>query len=163
MRARLVALWCSVAAALSPASASAASGSGDPAERSATRPVAAGVIAGLSRPGPGSVEQASLRPDVSVIRAVEARAAGRFRTHGGDRSWVERHPVWTGVFVGFAAGFLLTYAVSHEDENALLTPVDSGGPALVWGGLGAGLGALAGWGIGRHTDDAAGPGNTPTQ
>jgi hypothetical protein len=76
-----------------------------------------------------------------------------------DRSWIERHPVWTGALVGFSAGFLLTYAVGDDDEHALLRPVDPGGPALVWGGLGAGLGALAGWGIGRNRekDDPTAP------
>jgi hypothetical protein len=71
------------------------------------------------------------------------------------RSWSERHPVWTGALVGFSAGFLLTYAVAASDDhhNQLLTPVDPGGPALVWGGLGAGIGALAGWGIGRSRHD----------
>jgi hypothetical protein len=67
--------------------------------------------------------------------------------------------------IGFAAGFLLTYAVG-EDEHALLRPVDPGGPALFWGGVGAGFGALAGWGIGRNRekDDPIAPvnGSSPT-
>jgi hypothetical protein len=71
------------------------------------------------------------------------------------RSWVERHPVWTGAMIGFSAGFLLTYAVAASDDhhNELFHPVGPGGPALVWGGVGAGIGALAGWGIGRSQHD----------
>ena len=67
------------------------------------------------------------------------------------RSWAERHPVWTGAMIGFSAGFLLTYAVAASDDhhNEFLHPVGPGGPALVWGGVAAGVGALAGWGIGR--------------
>jgi hypothetical protein len=67
------------------------------------------------------------------------------------RSWVQRHPVWAGAMVGFSTGFLLTYAVAASDDHhdELLHPVGPGGPALVWGGMGAGIGALAGWGIGR--------------
>lgn len=57
--------------------------------------------------------------------------------------------------IGFSTGFLLTYAVAGSDDhhNELLRPVGPGGPALVWGGMGAGIGALAGWGIGRNHDD----------
>src|SRR4029079_8465520 len=71
------------------------------------------------------------------------------------RSWAERHPVWTGAMIGFSAGFLLTYAVAASDDhhNELLHPVGPGGPALVWGGVAAGVGALAGWGIGRSKHD----------
>src|SRR5437773_7162547 len=53
------------------------------------------------------------------------------------RPWMERHPVWTGAMVGFAAGFLLTYAAAagenHHDE--VFTPIGPGGPALVFGGV----------------------------
>jgi hypothetical protein len=67
---------------------------------------------------------------------------------------MERHPVWTGAAVGFSAGFLLTYAAAANDNhpNQIFRPVSPGGPALVWGGVGAGIGALAGWGIGRNRD-----------
>lgn len=67
---------------------------------------------------------------------------------------MEKHPVWTGAMVGFSAGFLLTYAVAASDhhQNEVFTPVGPGGPALVWGGVTAGIGALAGWGIGRNRD-----------
>jgi hypothetical protein len=66
-------------------------------------------------------------------------------------SWMERHPALSGALLGFGLAFGLTYAVTAgDDDNALLSPVDSGGPALVYGGIGAGLGALAGWGISRN-------------
>ena len=72
------------------------------------------------------------------------------------RNWAERHPVWTGTLVGFAAGFGMTYAMAgKQDPNAFIHPVGPGGPALVFGGVGAGLGALAGWGFARNRDEEA--------
>ena len=107
----------------------------------------------------GPLRRASLDKTTLTMRS-DSRATDRQDQAGPDlapdtRSWSERHPVWTGALVGFSAGFLLTYAVAASDDhhNELLTPVDAGGPALVWGGLGAGIGALAGWGIGRSRHD----------
>jgi hypothetical protein len=61
-----------------------------------------------------------------------------------EGSWVERHPVWTGAIAGFAVGFVMTYASGGDHPI-----IDPAGPALVFGGVGAGIGALAGWGISR--------------
>lgn len=33
---------------------------------------------------------------------------------------MERHPVWTGALVGFGAGVLLTYAVTHDNGKVLI-------------------------------------------
>jgi len=70
------------------------------------------------------------------------------------RSWAARHPVWTGALVGFAAGFLITYAIpdSHK-SNELFDMNYRADAALVFGGISAGVGALAGWGIGRSQHD----------
>jgi hypothetical protein len=65
---------------------------------------------------------------------------------------MERHPVWAGTLIGFGAGFALTYALGateKKDPNAIFKGMDPFGPALVFGGIGA----LAGWGIGRDRDN----------
>ena len=67
------------------------------------------------------------------------------------RSWMERHPVWTGAIAGFAAGFAITYLATgggENDSNEMRIEA-----SLVFGGVSAGIGALAGWGIGRSHDD----------
>jgi hypothetical protein len=102
--------------------------------------------------------QASLAKDPQKhFRAEAAPSRRSFATDDDSQNtgnWMERHPVWTGAIIGFSAGFLLTYAVAASDDHRdeLFTPVGPGGPALVWGGLTAGVGALAGWGIGRSRD-----------
>jgi hypothetical protein len=72
-------------------------------------------------------------------------------------SWMERHPVLAGALVGFGTGFLLTYAVAHHDDDELLQVISPGAAATFWGGVGAGIGALAGWGVGRNRDDGPSP------
>ena len=91
--------------------------------------------------------KASLHPDLPPPSRAEAHQAAQAAKRD-DRSWVERHPVWTGAIAGFATGFALTYLVGDEGGIS-----GTGGPALVWGGVAAGFGALAGWGIGRNQDD----------
>jgi hypothetical protein len=68
------------------------------------------------------------------------------------RSWMERHPVWTGTLVGFAAGFAITYATTGNKNDG---PFDEMRleSASVFSGVSAGIGALVGWGIGRSQDD----------
>jgi hypothetical protein len=74
----------------------------------------------------------------------------------GRGTWMERHPVWAGTMVGFGAGVLMTYAITHDsDEGELLKVMSPGAGALIWGSVSAGVGALAGWGIGRNRDDGA--------
>jgi hypothetical protein len=72
---------------------------------------------------------------------------------GDDRPWVERHPVWTGAIAGFGAGFLLTYAVTNDDDDELIKVISPGAAALFWGGVSAGVGALTGWAIGRNRNN----------
>jgi len=72
------------------------------------------------------------------------------------RSWVERHPVWTGAMVGFAAGVTITYMATeggHKPDQLLDLSGLRDGAAIVFGGVTAGIGALAGWGIGRNQHD----------
>ena len=95
----------------------------------------------------GPLLKASLKPNLPPPSHAEARQTSQPAKHD-DRPWVERHPVWTGAIAGFATGFALTFLVT--DEGGIPGP---GGPALVWGGVAAGVGALAGWGIGRNRDD----------
>ena len=72
-------------------------------------------------------------------------------------NWAQRHPVWTGALVGYAVAFTALYAAfaDDDDRDALLTPIGPGAPAMVFGGIGAGVGALAGWGVGRNRDNDA--------
>ena len=71
------------------------------------------------------------------------------------RSWMERHPVWTGTMVGFAAGFVITYAATGDDGKEFIDFSGMRGQSsLVFGGVSAGIGALMGWGIGRSKHDA---------
>jgi hypothetical protein len=71
------------------------------------------------------------------------------------RSWVERHPAWTGAMVGFAAGSVITYAATASSNKDQLLDFSGlrGAAVLLFGGVSAGIGALAGWGIGRSQDD----------
>jgi hypothetical protein len=66
------------------------------------------------------------------------------------RPWMERHPVLTGMIVGFGAGVGLTYLAAADQREEFLTPISTGSVALFWGGVGAGVGTLAGWGFGRN-------------
>jgi hypothetical protein len=104
----------------------------------------------------GPLRKALLSKHVSAMLAGEARQQGTQASP--DRgNWAERHPVWTGTLVGFAAGFTLTYAMAaNDDPESFIRPIGPGAPALVIGGpIGAGLGALAGWGIARNRDEEA--------
>ena len=105
----------------------------------------------------GPLLHASLSKETAKRFLLQTRWDGRQQPAPDDqdtRPWMERHPVWTGAMVGFAAGFLLTYAAAAgENHHDVFTPIGPGGPALGVGGGGAGIGALAGWGIGRSHDD----------
>jgi hypothetical protein len=122
------------------------------------------LIAGEPGSTNGPLRRASLSKTAWTGRSVTFSKSGQAQDPAATvapapdpdtRSWAERHPVWTGAMVGFSAGFLMTYAVAASDDrhNELLNPIGPGGPALVWGGVGAGIGALAGWGIGRSQHD----------
>ena len=90
----------------------------------------------------------SIRAPFSIQRAT--RAAGtRSDDAGAKRPWVERHPVYTGALAGFGMGVGLVYLSAEDDRKELFTPISTGAAALFWGGISAGVGALAGWGVGR--------------
>lgn len=101
----------------------------------------------------GPVRQASLDRDAMMTFIAETKSATRPSqdTEADDRSWVERHPVWTGALVGFGVGFGVTYLATHDsDEGELLKVMSPSAAGIFWGGVCAGVGALAGWGIGRN-------------
>ena len=93
---------------------------------------------------PGPLLKASFRPRFEV----KPRPRQDAQDARDGRSWVERHPVWTGAIAGFGAVVGWTYLMT---EPGGIPSRD--GPALVWGGVGAGVGALIGWSIGRNRDD----------
>jgi len=79
-----------------------------------------------------------------------ARAFPSKESQSGSRSWIGRHPVLFGTIVGLGVGFAVGYATG--DPNARdcpgcdnLTPEAKG---VLWGGIGAGAGALSGLVIG---------------
>jgi hypothetical protein len=122
--------------------------------------VAVGHASVASAAGPEAAVTVPARPvDGPLLKASQDGSRLNLRDERGvtesrsqtsnrdDRPWVQRHPVWTGALIGFGAGFGLTFLAS--DNNSIVGPT---GPALVWGGLGAGIGALAGWGISRNDD-----------
>jgi hypothetical protein len=121
------------------------------------------IQTGAAAADAGPLLKASLAKNPQQRFRTDTAASSRSVASDDDNqvtgTWMERHPVWTGAIVGFSAGFLLTYAVAASEDHShqLLTPVDPGGPALVWGGVAAGVGALAGWGIGRSRDKNANP------
>ena len=95
----------------------------------------------------GPLLKASLKPNLPPLSRAEARQAAQAAKHD-DRSWVERHPVWTGAIVGFGATTALIYMTT--DPGGIVSR-ETG--VIVWGGVAAGIGALAGWGIGRNKDE----------
>ena len=105
----------------------------------------------LSKPRP--IRDASL----STATAVRAEVKGSPRLgqdgYPDDRSWVERHPVWTGAMAGFGAGFGMTYLTTHDDRDEFIQIMSPGAAGLFWGGVCAGVGALTGWAIGRNHDE----------
>ena len=106
-------------------------------------------------PQPGPIQRALHSANTRAILRAEKTAAVRQVPDSGRRSgnWMERHPVWTGALVGFGAGVTLTYVAALDDRHELFTVMSPGSAAVFWGGVSAGVGALAGWGIGRHQDD----------
>jgi len=107
----------------------------------------------------GPFRSASLSKAIqTMLRAEAPSAVGRSRSVGRVRgTWMERHPVWAGAMVGFGLGVALTYVVTYDNnEEELFTVMSPAAGALIWGSVSAGVGALAGWGIGRNRDDDGG-------
>lgn len=106
-------------------------------------------------PQSGPIRNSSSTSEIVTRYLGEPSAAASLQERDAEAgSWLERHPVWTGAIVGFSAGFLLTYAATHDsDKGELLKVMSPGAGAMFWGGVTAGVGALAGWAIGRNRDD----------
>lgn len=99
-----------------------------------------------ARVAPPPAPLATAAADPARLPSREAPSSEAARQARDDRSWIERHPVWTGALVGFAVGFTAPFLT----EDSFISPTGAG---IVWGGVGAGIGALAGWGIGLAHDD----------
>jgi hypothetical protein len=144
---RIAAIWCCLS--LVPASVLVADDS------KANGPVAS---AATSHDGP--IRRASLSKDPQTLLNDDVRWSVRpiQDQDPDDRSWVERHPVWTGAMLGFGVGVGFVYLTAHRDENPeFINPDFTGAGALLWGSVAAGIGALVGWGIGRNSDDGPAP------
>lgn len=107
---------------------------------------------------PGPLLKASLVKDPQKLFRADVATSSRPLADDDAQdsgNWMERHPVWAGTLIGFGAGFLITYAVGaseRQQPDQLFKGIPPSGPALVFGGVAAGVGALAGWGIGRSRD-----------
>ena len=125
-------------------------------DAAASRPAPLTVAIVNATPTIGPVRNASLNSSAVMTYIGETKSPARPRQDSDDdrRPWVERHPVWTGAILGFAAGFALTYLATHDSNDGRMFKVMSPGAAgVIWGGVSAGVGALAGWGISRSGDD----------
>ena len=94
-------------------------------------------------PPPGPPATTLLAAVHDAARATVVLPAPQKPSRG---NWVKRHPVWTGAIIGFTAGYLIGYLPGDDAVFYDFTATFNG---LVIGGLGAGVGALAGWVIGR--------------
>ena len=114
------------------------------------RPPTASTASPASPAGPLLRASLNAGTELAVEAAANRHAAQR---DPDDRPWVERHPVWTGAMVGFGAGFGLTYLATHDDRDEFIKVMSPGAAGIFWGGVAAGVGALAGWAIGRNHDE----------
>lgn len=116
-------------------------------------PLTKAVLDPALRVGPRS-PKSLLKVAHAVLREEAASAIPPLPDCEARGTWMERHPVWAGAMVGFGAGVLMTYAITHDsNEGELLKVMSPGAGAMIWGSVSAGVGALAGWGIGRNRDD----------
>jgi hypothetical protein len=98
----------------------------------------------------GPLRRASLTQPPAALRADAVSA--RSKASDPQGSWMERHPVIAGALVGFGIGVGFTYLAAGDDREEVFTPISTGAAALFWGGVSAGVGALAGWGVGRNRE-----------
>jgi hypothetical protein len=90
--------------------------------------------------------------DPEVGRLIQSTSAARRPTilaqqaSAEHRNWIQRHPMLFGALVGFGAGFLVGYL---PGDDAVFEDFDAEFNGLVIGGIGAGAGALVGWGVSR--------------
>lgn len=90
-------------------------------------------------------------PEPSWFTVTRTRKSGdllRQPSTSPRRSWMRRHPALFGALVGAGAGAVSAATMENElfcsggDEDCL---IHGGGRVLVGAGMGAGIGALAGW------------------
>ena len=126
--------------------------SGDPAESAAKQLTPIAVAVDNAAPPTGQIRTASL--NIETLKALRTESGWANQdANRNDRSWMERHPVWTGAMIGFGAGFLMVYAATHDDDDELIKIMSPAAGGVIWGSVSAGVGALVGWGIGRNRDD----------
>ena len=119
----------------------------------------AGVAARLAKAAThdGPLRRASLDSGSTLtIPRDQVKWTARTSQDNGQarkRNWMERHPVIAGALIGFGTGVAITYLVAMKDKDEVLKVISPGAAATFWGGVSAGVGALAGWGIGRNRDD----------
>lgn len=98
------------------------------------------------------IDRISLQVSVVMYDNRDARAAFVYFAAQKDQQdqqkqgWIGRHPVLFGALAGFGAGFALGYptgnsAARGDPSSDYLTPEEKG---LLFGGIGAGVGALIG-------------------
>lgn len=102
----------------------------------------------MSTPTDGLIRSALLAASRTPLRAQESVAQPNGHH---ERNWMQRHPVLTWALVGFGAGFGLSYAATTDNPDS--GSVSPSARALLYGGAGAGVGALISWGIERSRID----------
>jgi hypothetical protein len=87
----------------------------------------------------------TLREEIRIASRDESLQTAAQQSSPENKSWMKRHPVWSGLIVGAGVGAAWG-AVSCSDG---CFPIGAGGAAIVGSWYGAGAGALIGWGVGR--------------
>jgi hypothetical protein len=129
--------------------------------------VSAGELQAADRTG-GAAQAAALAP--GTLEREMARGVANFlhsahsahlvmhahqtqQNQPKKHNWIGRYPVLCGTLAGFGTGFILGYkngnpSARNDPSSDYLTPEKKG---LLWGGIGAGGGALLGWAVGTAT------------
>ena len=87
----------------------------------------------------------TLREEIRIASRDGSLQTAAQQSPPENKSWMKRHPVWSGLIVGAGVGAAVG-AVSCSGGCYL---IGAGGAAIVGSCYGAGAGALIGWGVGR--------------
>jgi hypothetical protein len=87
----------------------------------------------------------TLREEIRIASRDGSLQTAAQQSPPENKSWMKRHPVWSGLIIGAGAGAAVG-AVSCSGGCYL---IGAGGAAVVGSWYGAGAGALIGWGVGR--------------